>query len=646
MNAIFCFRIIPEGWRQSLVIPILKPGKPANQADSYRPISLTSVISKTFERMVKGRLQHYLEATSFFPTNQSAFRRGRCTLDVAVGLERQIVEGFTKSRHTLVALFDVKAAYDRVWRGVVIDALLKAGLGGNLIHFLKNFLGGRKLRVRNGMGTSGLFEIKNGLPQGSVISVLCFLVAVADLEEQIETAFQRKFPRGNVTCRVYMYADDHVIAITGRPESGVTQKALQFAINTAVEWFDEKGFEVCSPKTKILHCCRAHKSCRPLNFSIAGMNIEIVDKARILGFIFDSKLTWKDMITNRKAQALKVVRFIEMVGRIKWGSSQSVLLNIHQSAVLGALEYGCEVYSGATQNSLKRLDAVHNKGLRAALGAFKSRPIPSLLAEANFPDLALRRDRKIVLYGARSCQRNVNSIGLLSRSEGGLERRVKCFGDRFKSLIDQFGITLEQLRLSIGYGGIPPNSSVLQRVDLSLGNCGKHDLPPIVQQRRAEELLSRFTHVMYTDASRSEEGVGFAVISGEARILCRALDSLSVFSAENLAVLTAVRFAMQKLPRAGSIVVASDSRSCLEAVRNPFCSDTVTREIQHLMEKNPRLYLAWIPSHVGIPGNELVDSLAKEAACQPHTNISFVPYLDIRRLTKKKLQEDRQAQWA
>ena len=114
----------PPAWRTLVVVPILKKGKKASDLASYRSISLTSTISKTMERMVNGRLYHYMEDSGLLDENQTGFRRHRSTVDQLVLFTQSVINAWQCNQHTVIVLVDLKNAYDRIWRG---------GGGGNAL---------------------------------------------------------------------------------------------------------------------------------------------------------------------------------------------------------------------------------------------------------------------------------------------------------------------------------------------------------------------------------------------------------------------------------------------------------------------------------------------------------------------------------
>ena len=175
-NHLWTNNLFPDQWREAVVIPFLKPGKPSNNVSSYRPIALTSCLCKTMERMVLPRLTLVLECNNYIKKFQSGFRRLHSTIDSLVRLESAIQETFRNFEYMIAVFLDIEKAYDMLWKYAISKALAKLKLVGNLPKFIVNFLYNRSIRVRIGDILSEAFLLENGIPQGSVLSCLLFLM--------------------------------------------------------------------------------------------------------------------------------------------------------------------------------------------------------------------------------------------------------------------------------------------------------------------------------------------------------------------------------------------------------------------------------------------------------------------------------------
>ena len=140
INKIWETGILPKDWKVSLIIPVKKPNKNANEATSYRPIALTSCICKLMEKMVNARLVWYLEKNGLLSPFQYGFRKNRSTLDPLLRLSNQIQQGFALKRQTIGVFFDLEKAYDTTWRQGILRELCSMGIKGSMLKFLWKFL--------------------------------------------------------------------------------------------------------------------------------------------------------------------------------------------------------------------------------------------------------------------------------------------------------------------------------------------------------------------------------------------------------------------------------------------------------------------------------------------------------------------------
>lgn len=171
-NLLFLFNRIwhehtyPTSWRMAIIIPIIKPNKVPKNPLNYRPIALTSCLSKTLEKIISDRLNYHLETHNCLSLNQSGFRRGRSTIDNIVDLENKIRNAFVKRHHMVSIFFDIEKAYDRTWRYGILQQLYSYDMRGNLPIFIENFLSLRNFKVRVGNCFSNTFIARRRGPTG------------------------------------------------------------------------------------------------------------------------------------------------------------------------------------------------------------------------------------------------------------------------------------------------------------------------------------------------------------------------------------------------------------------------------------------------------------------------------------------------
>ena len=167
----------PSTWKTSSIIAIHKIGKPLDSPAFFRPISLTSCVSKLFERIILSRLLFFLESNSIFSPRQAGFRPGRSTLDQILFLSQSISDGFNKPRPgswTILSTIDFSKTFDSVWHPTYFHKLILAGLPPCFARWTQSFLSDRRACVVFQNHKSRSFRVRRGVPQGSVLGPVLF----------------------------------------------------------------------------------------------------------------------------------------------------------------------------------------------------------------------------------------------------------------------------------------------------------------------------------------------------------------------------------------------------------------------------------------------------------------------------------------
>lgn len=230
INEIWETGIIPKSWKLSLILPMKKPNKDPALPSSYRPIALTSCVCKLMEKMINTRLVWHLETNKLLSPFQFGFRKTRSTLDPLLRLSNQIQQGFAKQSQTIGVFFDLEKAYDTTWHYGIIKKLYKMGIKGKMIRFINSFLSERYIKVRVGNHVSRPFLQEEGVPQGSVLSVTLFAIAINGVLEKISSPVKGS-----------LFVDDLALYCTGY-DAASTSRFMQRAIDKVSKWANEQGF--------------------------------------------------------------------------------------------------------------------------------------------------------------------------------------------------------------------------------------------------------------------------------------------------------------------------------------------------------------------------------------------------------------------
>jgi len=340
-------------WKHAAVVPVPKPGKPAGFITSQRPISLLPCDGKLLESMTADWMVSFLEARHLLPENQYAFRPHRSAPDIPLRVTQRIYDNRSHRRKTIVVALDVKAAYDSVWHNGLIYKILRLPLPANLIGWLVDFLRDRKLQARVAGFLSKTATVNCGVPQGSPLSPLLFILFTADLLESSSP---------NTTTE--SYADDLTTTASGDTLPLAVQ-AAQSEINRIALWaqcwrqkFNADKSEAmafgCLPTAINLHL--PDEGAIPQKFTVM----------RILGVHFDPRLTFRphvDRVINGCHRNMRWFRRLTC----KPGLSRRWRRAAYYALIRSKLGYGNTAICAFSKHQLKRLVVIQNNCLRAML---------------------------------------------------------------------------------------------------------------------------------------------------------------------------------------------------------------------------------------------------------------------------------------
>ena len=562
-----------------------------------------------------------------------------------VRLETLIRDAFVKKEHVVAAFFDLEKAYDTTWKYSILRDLHEFGVKGRLANFVESFLANRSIQVRVGSTLSDTFGLSQGVPQGSILSTTLFNIKINSIMNCLD-------PKTDGS----LYVDDFCMCYRSTSMRTI-ERHLQQCINRIEDWTLKNGFKFSKSKTQCVHFCQLRKIHDDPELYLYGSLIPVVNDFKFLGLIFDRKLSFIPHIKYLKAKCLKALNLLKVLSHTNWGVDRTVLLQLYRSLIRSKLDYGSIIYGSARKSYLMMLDTVHHQGLRLALGAFRTSPVENLYVEAKEPSLYLRREKLALQYAIRLAANPSNptfkvtfpphiSQDIIDLYDN-KPNAIRSFGLRIAPLLTSANINKEQIETH-SVSEIPSWCIRKPTIDLSLHSEKKSESNPHLLKQNFHDLQSYYSdheHI-YTDGSKDEEKVGCAAAKYDDCKKMRIPDGSSVFTAEAKAIDLALDF-VKTCAYTDKFVIFSDSLSVLQALNH---TSSKNLQIQHLLLKHHEtsssktVIYFWIPSHIGIYGNEKVDKNAKESLNLEVTDFK-IPFNNFKPFINKYVCDEWQTLW-
>ena len=597
-NQIWINDDFPVSWRHSIVLPVLKPGKDPLNAASYRPISLTPTLCKIMEKLVTNRLSYFVEKNNILNNIQCGFRKGHI-----IRLQDAINKYNNNKGYTVGVFIDFQSAFDMMWRTGLLIKLRKLGITGNIFSFIKNFLTDRSIQVKVGNNLSDKYILDNGTAQGSIISPLLFLIMINDLPDLLHNV------------ETSLFADDSCVFKTGKSLPFIT-KTIQESLNKIADWCDQWGFKISLDKTVAV--VFSHRVNTTIKLTINNQQLKVDTKAKFLGLVFDSKLTWNDHVKYVQEKCKKRLNLMRAVAGNTWGSNKKALLTIYRSLIRSIIDYGAIAYNSASDSVKNRLNVIQHKALRIACGAFCSTAVSALQVETGEMPLALRRSQQEIKYAVKiKATINHPAKSVTEFHWTALSKKFKPYNHPLHTKMQEYFDnnncdTVSAPALPV----TPPWHLKACNVDTSLIKFGsKHENPEQLRNLALEKIENYNNSVhIYTDASKTTDNktsAAFCVPKLQVEHSSRLTDRITIFAAELTAIKLALIWVINTLHE--DVTIFSDSYSSLQALASgkSTCRPNLLNEILAIITRyNQTVTFVWVPSHIGIKGNELTDRLA------------------------------------
>ena len=631
----------PGVFKAAEVVMIPKPGKrDLSKPKSWRPISLLSVLGKGLERLIARRISYIAVTQGILHTQQFGALQKRSAVDLVAALIHDLEQALNAGKVATLVTMDIKGAFDAVMRARLTRQLRRQGWPNPLIRWVESFMTGRSACIRLQETTTASKPLNCGLPQGSPVSPILFLLYTEPIyrlgmldnipgTQSIKARYLQPASR-------YGYADDTSMLRIGNT-LGDTTDMVTADVNAVLQWGRENGVNFDHEKTEVMHFSRHRNQHNPIVMHEDNPK-SAKPSMRWLGIHLDRQLRFKTHVEQWAAKAARVSNILRSVTNTIRGPSPKHTRLAVKACVEPMLLYGAEAWYPGTkigakstgiQHLIHRMHKTYASSLRAIAPVWKTTPLPALYRECGSqpPELLLDSTRR--RFAAR-LQTLDTSHPLAQRSIPG-------------------GLKMTRLQRTAASLPKAPRPKLLPKAPAAQTHY-KSKKEAAEEFNKWFDFLPSKDTVVFSDGSKTKDGIGWGYsIWRNGRQLAGGSGGLKlaeVFDAEARAALEGLKRALRLTNSQHTTHVCLDNTAAIQGLLgNPSeSSQHVFLEFQALAKEHGGVNIHWSPGHMDIEGNETADIYAKRGTRKvPEELPPTLAY--VKGLARAKTKRDHQIWW-
>ena len=349
INLTFETGIFPSALKIVKVIPVFKNKGSDQDVNNYRPISLLSNIDKIFEKLVYSHLFSFLDLHNILSNRQFGFRKKYSTKLALISLTEEIRRTLNSGKFCCGVFIDLQKAFDTVDHKILLRKLSLYGVRGIANNWFRSYLSDRIQYVSYLDSTSNKRNISTGVPQGSVLGPLLFLIYINDLSNAVNYS------------KTSLFADDTCIIYADHSLRNI-ETYINLDLETSYVWLCANKISLNVAKTKILLFRNIHKkiSYNPV-FAINGNPIQLSESVKYLGVYLDHLLNWN---LNTKNLCSKLIKANGVISKLRHFVPRSTLIQIYYALFFSHLNYACQIWGQCHNPNVERIFKLQKRCLR------------------------------------------------------------------------------------------------------------------------------------------------------------------------------------------------------------------------------------------------------------------------------------------
>ena len=347
-NISFQTGIFPQNMKIAKVVPIYK-NKDMKLFQNYRPVSLLPCFSKILERLTYNRLYSYLMANKILIPEQYGFQANKSTDMAILELQNLIVSHISNNKISVGLFLDLSKAFDTLDHDILLKKLFHYGIRGVTLDWFRSYLTNRMQFISYKSESSPNLPITCGVPQGSILGPLLFLLYINDISSITSSS------------KAILFADDTNLIFHDSTATSLEEKTNK-EIASIFQWFNANKLSLNTEKTKFIIFRSPHKTSPSINkIAINGKIIERVKSIKFLGVHIDEFLSWETHIDLKNNQ---VTKNLAVINRIKHNLHSKTLKILYNSLIYPHFTYGVVAWGNTCRKALKRMHLLQKRAVR------------------------------------------------------------------------------------------------------------------------------------------------------------------------------------------------------------------------------------------------------------------------------------------
>lgn len=659
-NIFFRMGYHPKIWKEATGVVLPKPNKKDySLPKSYRIISLINCFAKVLEKVMAKRLGYLANTTNLLDDSQMGGRQQRSAVDACLLLLDFIEKSKKEKKKIVSTLFlDVKGAFDHVSKNQLLTVCIQLNLPRSLIHWISSFLEDRTLSLQFNGQTQPKTSIETGIPQGSPVSPILFLIYISNICKT----------EGTEACRL-SYMDDFSFSVASN-SAKANCKTLEKIASNLILTARHSAIQFDVDKTELIHFHNKRSAVEDA-VQVGTATVKPKTEVRWLGVFFDAKLSFRAHVEKKAAAATRALYGLQRLGNTQRGLSLQAARQLYVACVNSVGDFGVPVWWNKKRASLaNRYEKLQHQALIQILGAFKASPTRAMEIEAGLPPPSIRFEKLCNSYALRILkfhhshavkraylssvadeleteeQDSNRAIGFLQPAS-----QLEHLASRNKRVIDNWNV--EKVSIKCQQPWAQPISARFHINSKAKTEAAEEHLRLLSSLR--DDISTNKIQVFYTDGSKKNDKNA----AGACRVADnRVLSAKNWFLGTGLEIMDSELVAIQKTlanvtctGATEAIYVFVDSQAAIKRLQKHSLTGgqetvaKIAKDCQSLHEKGISVHLHWVPSHRNIFGNEMADRLAKAGLGRKPTTPLFVSFSFLKRRVRENTIQDWQTLW-